>query len=89
MQSIVAQARSSSPEVKSVYLAHRLGHVPTTQASIVVCVASAHRKEAFAVCEEVLEQVKKEVPIWKKEVYVGQHAGEAAWKANDQSVIGM
>jgi molybdopterin synthase catalytic subunit len=82
MQSIVEKAHSSSSEVKSIYLAHRLGHVPIAEASILVCVSSAHRKEAFAVCEEVLEQVKKEVPIWKKEVYEGQNAGEAEWKSN-------
>jgi molybdopterin synthase catalytic subunit len=82
MQTILQEARSKSEEVKSIYLAHRLGHVPTTQSSILVCVSSAHRKEAFEICEEILEQVKKQVPIWKKEIYVGQNAGEAEWKAN-------
>lgn len=82
MTSILEKARSSSSEIKSIYLAHRLGHVPTTQASILVCVSSAHRQEAFQVCEEILEQVKKQVPIWKKEVYIGQDKGHAEWKAN-------
>lgn len=82
MQTILQEARIRSEEIKSIYLAHRLGHVPTTQSSILVCVSSAHRKEAFESCEEILEQVKKKVPIWKKEIYVGQNAGEAEWKAN-------
>jgi molybdopterin synthase catalytic subunit len=82
MQSILQESRSKSLEIKSIYLAHRLGHVPTTQSSILVCVSSAHRREAFEICEEILEQVKKQVPIWKKEIYVGQNEGEAEWKAN-------
>lgn len=82
MTSILEQARSISSEIKSIYLAHRLGHVPTTQSSVLVCVSSAHRKEAFQVCEEILEQVKKQVPIWKKEIYVGQNKGQAEWKTN-------
>jgi molybdopterin synthase catalytic subunit len=79
----VEKAHSSSDEVKCIYLSHRLGIVPIGESSILVCVSSAHRKEAFSVCEDILEKVKKQVPIWKKEVYVGQNLGEAEWKANN------
>ena len=74
-----------SNEIKRIYLAHRLGDVRTGEASILVCVSSAHRKAAFELCEEVLEEVKRQVPIWKKEIYDGTHAGLAEWKANSQS----
>ena len=82
MQSITEQVRTRASEVKAIYLAHRTGHVPISEPSILVCVSSAHRKEAFVICEEILEQVKKQAPIWKKEVYVGHNEGEAEWKAN-------
>ncbi|MCO5599758.1 hypothetical protein L7F22_053865 [Adiantum nelumboides] len=72
-------------EIKRVYLAHRLGNVGTGEASILVCVSSAHRKAAFDLCEEILEEVKRQVPIWKKEIYDGTHAGLAEWKANSRS----
>jgi len=58
---------------------HRLGVVPVGEASIVIAVSSPHRKEAFVACEYLLEQVKLNVPIWKKEVY---GSGESRWKAN-------
>jgi molybdopterin synthase catalytic subunit len=48
---------------------HRLGVVPVGEASIIIAVSSPHRKEAFVACEFLLEQVKLNVPIWKKEVY--------------------
>ena len=59
---------------------HRLGVVPVGEASIVIAVSSPHRKEAFVACEYILEQVKLNVPIWKKEVY---ESGEPRWKANN------
>jgi len=58
---------------------HRLGVVPVGEASIVIAVSSPHRKEAFVACEYLLEQVKLNVSIWKKEVY---ESGEPRWKAN-------
>jgi len=64
----------------SIY--HRLGTVPIGEPSIVIAVSSPHRKEAFTVCEEILEEVKKKVQIWKREYYEGEDESEAEWKAN-------
>ncbi|KAH9486983.1 Molybdopterin synthase catalytic subunit [Psilocybe cubensis] len=61
---------------------HRLGTVPIGEASIVIAVSSPHRKEAFLVCEEILEQVKLKAQIWKREYYEGEDESEAEWKAN-------
>jgi molybdopterin synthase catalytic subunit len=58
---------------------HRLGVVPVGEASIVIAVSSPHRKEAFVACEYLLEQLKLNVAIWKKEVY---ESGEPRWKEN-------
>lgn len=83
MEALLERQRGAGDkEVKRMYLAHRLGHVATEQPSILVCVSSAHRKAAFTVCEAILEEVKRSVPIWKKEVYDGAYAGSAEWKAN-------
>ncbi len=51
-------------------MAHRLGRLQVGEASIVVAVASAHRKEAFEACHWAVDEVKSRVPIWKKEVAV-------------------
>ncbi|TDL28611.1 molybdenum cofactor synthesis 2 [Rickenella mellea] len=66
---------------------HRLGVVGVGQPSVVIAVSAPHRKEAFQVCEHILEEVKQKVQIWKREFYVDD---EAEWKANtgDGAVTG-
>ncbi len=57
--------------VEDVAIAHRLGPVAIGQISLVVAVASPHRKEAFLACHEAVNRLKEIVPIWKKEVFEG------------------
>lgn len=54
-----------------VAVAHRLGRLEIGEVSLVVAVASAHRKEAFDACAEAVDRIKMAVPIWKREVYEG------------------
>lgn len=55
---------------------HRLGRVPVGVASIVVATASAHRRQAFAAAEWIVDEVKRRVPIWKCDEAPG---GARAW----------
>ena len=48
--------------------AHRIGEVPLGEPSVVVAVSAAHRPEAFAGAREVIDRIKAETPIWKKEI---------------------
>jgi molybdopterin synthase catalytic subunit len=50
---------------------HRLGPVQIGEASVIIAVSSAHRDAAFAACRFAIEEIKKTVPIWKKEVFEG------------------
>lgn len=52
-----------------VAIVHRVGSVPPAQVSVMIAVACAHRKEAFAACQWIIDTLKKDVPIWKKDVY--------------------
>ncbi|KAK0436636.1 Molybdopterin biosynthesis MoaE [Desarmillaria tabescens] len=61
---------------------HRIGVVPIGEPSIVIAVSSPHRKEAFVVCEKILEQVKQKAQIWKREYYEGMDDSETEWGAN-------
>ncbi|MFN8175938.1 MAG: molybdenum cofactor biosynthesis protein MoaE [Solirubrobacteraceae bacterium] len=47
---------------------HRVGEVPLGEASVLVAVSAAHREEAFAGAREIIDRVKAEAPIWKREV---------------------
>jgi molybdopterin synthase catalytic subunit len=46
---------------------HRHGYIAIGETAVVVCVASPHRAEAFEACAWVMDTIKKDVPIWKKE----------------------
>ena len=48
-------------------VAHRLGEVPVGAASVIVVVASPHRGPAFEACRFLMDRLKDEVPIWKRE----------------------
>ena len=48
-------------------VAHRLGDVPVGEASVIVVVASPHRAPAFEACRFLMDRLKDEVPIWKRE----------------------
>lgn len=48
---------------------HRVGLLEVGDIALAVAVASAHRAEAFAACQTVVDEIKGTVPIWKKEFY--------------------
>lgn len=55
--------------IEDIAISHRIGPVDIGQISLVVAVASPHRKEAFLACHKIVDRVKEIVPIWKKEVF--------------------
>lgn len=52
-----------------VAIIHRTGSVPPGEASVMIAVACAHRAEAFDACRWLIDTLKKDVPIWKKDVF--------------------
>ena len=54
---------------------HRVGEVPLSEPSVVVAVSAPHRGEAFAGARTIIDRLKAEAPIWKKEV----EGGEGRW----------
>jgi molybdopterin synthase catalytic subunit len=70
LQRIGADAKNKWPLCRMA-IVHRIGPVQITQASVMIAVSSAHRDAAFAACRFAIEEIKKTVPIWKKELYEG------------------
>jgi molybdopterin synthase catalytic subunit len=64
---IVAEAEERWPV--RIVLAHRIGALEIGDAAVAIAAGAAHRDEAFAACRFVIEEVKRRVPIWKKEFY--------------------
>ena len=59
-----------------VTLRHRLGDLAVGDTAVAVVAAGGHRDEVFAACRYVIEELKRRVPIWKKETFVD---GEVQW----------
>lgn len=56
--------------VRDVTMVHRLGRLLVGETSVLIVVASAHRGAAFDACRWLIDTLKKQVPIWKKEQFV-------------------
>lgn len=63
----IASDITAKGEVRAA-VSHRIGRLNVGEAAIVAAVAAAHRAEAFDACRQLVERVKAEVPIWKREI---------------------
>ncbi len=63
-------------EVGDLAVIHRVGELGVGEVSVVIAVAAPHRDAAYRASREVIERLKREVPIWKRERYAD---GEAGW----------
>lgn len=80
MGKLVATAKERF-EIANIGMVHRLGKLEIGETSVVISVAAPHRKAAFAACEWLISELKRTVPIWKKEVY----ADGEVWIEGDAS----
>lgn len=68
MRKLIDQAHLKF-EISNVGIVHRTGKVDIGETSVVISVAAPHRKAAFDACEWLIRELKRTVPIWKKEIY--------------------
>ncbi|TMQ73185.1 MAG: molybdenum cofactor biosynthesis protein MoaE [Candidatus Eisenbacteria bacterium] len=71
LDALVAIEREATQrfQIASCRIVHRLGEVALSEASVAVVVAAAHRGPAFDACRWAMDELKRTVPIWKKESY--------------------
>lgn len=60
----------------SVAASHRVGLLKVGEASVIVAAGSMHRADAFEACRWVIDEIKRRLPVWKKEHYL---RGEGRW----------
>jgi molybdopterin synthase catalytic subunit len=60
---------AADPLVHAVAVSHRIGTLAVGDAALLAAVSAAHRAEAFAACERLVEIVKQRLPIWKRQVF--------------------
>lgn len=75
MRDLARRAREKWPIIRLAIL-HRTGRVPLANPSVVIAVACPHRGEAFDACRWIIDTLKAEVAIWKKEIWAG---GTESW----------
>lgn len=73
MAKLIERAKAEF-EISAVGIVHRLGRLAIGETSVVITVAAPHRRDAFAACEWLIKELKRTVPIFKKEVYADGEA---------------
>lgn len=68
MNQLALGARSTWP-IKRLAILHRTGRVALGETSVIIAVSTPHRAQAFEACRWLIDTLKAEVPIWKKEVW--------------------
>jgi molybdopterin synthase catalytic subunit len=64
-----AGAGGGSSQPVRIWAAHRIGMLEIGDPALVCAVAAAHRGQAFAVCSELVDRIKEQVPIWKEQFF--------------------
>lgn len=68
LRQIVDEAKTQW-DIAKIAVVHRLGRIEIGEASVVIAVSASHRKEAFEACRYLIDTLKTDVPIWKKEFF--------------------
>ena len=69
--------RAGTDAATLVAVSHRVGRLGVGDAAVVIAVAAAHRAEAFEVCRAVIEAIKTDLPVWKRQI---EADGTTEWK---------
>lgn len=64
----LAEEVAADADVVALAVSHRTGTLEVGAVAVVVAVATAHRDAAFRLCRELVERVKAELPVWKRQV---------------------
>lgn len=80
LEALCNQIRSKW-SVHSIAIAHKLGSCPVSEVSVAIYISAAHRIDSLQAVEFGINELKRTLPVWKKEYYSD---GEANWKMNEK-----
>lgn len=81
MHALASAARARWPIVRLALL-HRTGRVALAEPSVVIAVSTPHRAESFEACRWLIDTLKIDVPVWKKEVW---DDGSGSWVEGEKA----
>jgi molybdopterin synthase catalytic subunit len=65
----IAERFAAEPDVHAIAVSHRVGQLAVGDIAIVAAVSTMHRGTAFAVCGQLVDEVKHRLPVWKRQVF--------------------
>jgi molybdopterin synthase catalytic subunit len=66
---VAADVAARSAGVRAIAVSHRIGPLVIGDVALACAVAADHRKEAFAACAELVDEVKRLLPVWKHQLF--------------------
>lgn len=69
IQEVARDVAARADGVRAIAVSHRIGPLRIGDVALACAVAADHRKEAFMVCAELVDEVKRRLPIWKRQVF--------------------
>ena len=72
----IAREAGGSADTDRIAVAHRTGELKVGEVSLAIAVGSPHREEAYQASRYIIEEIKKRLPVWKKERFTD---GETIW----------
>jgi molybdopterin synthase catalytic subunit len=75
LRTVATRIATLSPEVR-IAVVHRTGELVVGQVAVIAAVASPHRREAFVALADLIDELKREVPIWKEQSFTD---GSSEW----------
>ncbi len=76
----IARGYLNRDGVCKIAVRHAIGHLEVGDPAVVIAVSAAHRGQAFSVCQALIDQIKAELPIWKKQGFAD---GSQRWSGID------
>lgn len=66
---VVAEVAAQSPGTRAVAASHRIGVLRIGEAALVTAVSADHRQAAFTTCAQLVDAIKAQLPVWKRQVF--------------------
>lgn len=66
---VAAEVAARFDDVRAVAAAHRIGALDIGDVALGCAVSATHRRQAFAACSELVDEVKRRLPVWKRQVF--------------------
>ncbi len=70
---ILEETQREIPFLKAV-LQHRIGRVELREPTVIIAVSASHRDEAYRASRRIIDRIKHEAPIWKREIFADGHS---------------